>query len=254
MEEQDTIRILVAEDEESFLRVLTAVLESTRRFEVYPCEDGRETVEALKRQSFDLVILDYKMPGMTGLNVLQWMHEQKMETPVIVLTAAGSESIAVEAMKLGAYDYIRKDNFDREHFPIVVSGVYERYLFKKEKEKNDDRALERQRNDASLTILRNSVSSFSSTLETSLTKIDLLLNQSVEVIGSETAQEERQKLGHYFDQIRKEHEAIAGIAKSMVRLLRTIYDAYSQPSFIQPPSDTSSAGKETTKKMLTHER
>ena len=75
MDDSKKIRALVAEDEESFLRVLTAVLEATQRFEVYPCESGDEAVETLKRSQFDVIILDHKMPGMTGLNVLQWLHE-----------------------------------------------------------------------------------------------------------------------------------------------------------------------------------
>ena len=120
MNESDTLRVLVAEDEESFLRVLTTVLESTKRFSVYPCEEGDEAVAALKRSRFDLVVLDYKMPGMSGLNVLQWIHEQKLDTPVVMLTGAGSENIAVEAMKLGAYDYLKKDFFDRNHFPVCT--------------------------------------------------------------------------------------------------------------------------------------
>jgi DNA-binding NtrC family response regulator len=118
------------------------------------------------------------MPGKTGLNVLQWLHEQKLDLPVIMLTGAGSENIAVEAMKLGAYDYIRKDQFDIEHFPIVVNGVYERFLFKKEKEHRELDARERQRNLASLELLKNSISSFSQIASTALTTIALLTDES----------------------------------------------------------------------------
>lgn len=64
------------------------------------------------------------------------MYEQKNETPVLMLTAAGTENIAVEAMKLGAYDYIKKDQLDLEHLPINLNGIYERYLFRKERENN----------------------------------------------------------------------------------------------------------------------
>jgi len=116
------------------------------------------------------------MPGKTGLNVLQWLHEQKLDLPVIMLTGAGSENITVEAMKLGAYDYIRKDQFDIEHFPIVVNGVYERFLFKKEHRELDAR--ERQRNLASLELLKNSISSFSQIASTALTTIALLTDES----------------------------------------------------------------------------
>lgn len=121
MSEHDKPRILIAEDEESFLRVLITGLELTDRSIVYACESGDEAVEALKGSKYDVAILDHRMPGMTGLNVLQWMHEQKLDTLSIMLTGAGSENIAVEAMKLGACDHMRKD-----HFPILVQSVYER--------------------------------------------------------------------------------------------------------------------------------
>jgi DNA-binding response OmpR family regulator len=70
---------------------------------------------------------------MSGLNVLQWMLEEKCETPTIVLTGAGSEHVAAEAMKLGVYDYIVKTEIDMAHVPVLINGVHERYLFKKEK-------------------------------------------------------------------------------------------------------------------------
>jgi CheY-like chemotaxis protein len=95
---------------------------------------GEDAIVAMKTSTFDVVILDYKMPGLTGLNVLQWMHEQKLSTPVIMLTGAGSEIVAVEAMKLGAYDYVSKPLVDLDHLPIIINGVHERHLFKLEKE------------------------------------------------------------------------------------------------------------------------
>src|SRR3972149_1593679 len=80
---------------------------------------------------------------MSGLNVLQWMNEQKIETPVVMLTAAGSEIVAVEAMKYGAYDYIRKEQIDISHVPVILRGVNERFQFRKEKEQRE--SLEKER-------------------------------------------------------------------------------------------------------------
>jgi DNA-binding response OmpR family regulator len=245
MDERDTLRILIAEDEESFLRVLTTVLESTHRFQVYPCESGDEAVEALKRSQYDVVILDQKMPGMTGLNVIQWMHEQKSSTPVIMLTGRGSENIAVEAMKLGAYDYIRKDNFDREHFPIIVSGVYERYLFKKEKERNAAEARERQRTLTSLEVLRNSVTSFAQTTDSSLAKVDSLMEKSEKLLETFLFPEAMKNLEHYFGQVHKEHETIVTVTKSMVGLMKSIYEDYAGIQNTQLPAKDLSPEKES---------
>jgi len=218
MSESEKIRVLVAEDEESFLRVLTTVLEATQRFEVYPCESGDEAVEAVKRSHFDVIILDHKMPGMTGLNVLQWLHEQKSDTPVIVLTGAGNETIATEAMKLGAYDYLRKDQFDRNHFPILVGGVFERYLFKKEKEQLEISARERERNLATLELIINSVSSLSEIVQVTVAKLAFLTDESEHLVRSGVQPAAKIKFEAYFRKLREELETLAYASKSMVGL------------------------------------
>lgn len=140
---KNSINVLLVDDEDSFRLVVKEVLSSIPEFEVLDSDSGEGAIEVLKQNEVDLVVLDYKMPRISGLNVLQWMSEQKMETPVVMLTAAGSETVAVEAMKLGAYDYIRKETIDINHLPIVIRGVYERYQFRKEKEQREN--LEKER-------------------------------------------------------------------------------------------------------------
>ena len=216
MDESKKIRALVAEDEESFLRVLTTVLESTQRFEVHPCESGDEAVEALKRSQFDVIILDHKMPGMTGLNVLQWLHEQKSEIPVILLTGAGSENIAVEAMKLGAYDYLRKDQFDKIHFPIIVNGVYERYLFRKDKEQLENSARDQEKYLATLELIINSVSSLSEIIQNTIAKLAFLADESEHVLRSHVRAGAKEQFEEHFQRLREELETLAYATKSMV--------------------------------------
>ena len=216
MHEPAKIRALVAEDEESFLRVLTAVLESTQLFEVYPCESGDEAVETLKRSSFDVIILDHKMPGLTGLNVLQWLHEQKSETPVVILTGAGSENIAVEAMKLGAYDYLRKDQFEKNHFPIFIRGVYERYLFRKEREQLEQSAREQENNLAALSQIITSVTTLSEIVQTTIARLAFLTDESEHLLRSHVQTGGKEKLDNYFRQLREELETLAYASKSMV--------------------------------------
>jgi CheY-like chemotaxis protein len=216
--DSEKIRVLVAEDEESFLRVLTTVLEATQRFEVYPCESGDEAVEALKRTKFDVIILDHKMPGMTGLNVLQWLHEQKSVTPVIMLTGAGNETIATEAMKLGAYDYLRKDQFEKSHFPILVGGVYERYLFKKERDLLEISSRERERNLATLDLIINSVSTLSEIVQVTIAKLAFLTDECEHIMRSHVQPAAKVKFDEYFRKLREELETLAYASKSMVGL------------------------------------
>jgi CheY-like chemotaxis protein len=226
MNQSDVLRVLVAEDEESFLRVLTTVLESTRRFSVYPCDEGEGAIEALKRSHFDIVILDHKMPGMSGLNVLQWIHEQKLDIPVIMLTGAGSENIAVEAMKLGAYDYIRKDSFDRTHFPIIVNGVYERYLFKRDKEQREARARKLERDIVAFELLSTSLSSFAEDVSETLSTVTRLTDESETTLHPLLPPHGKEHLHTYLKKIRAEYRTLIAIGRSIVSLSKVVNENY----------------------------
>jgi DNA-binding NtrC family response regulator len=149
------INVLIADDEESFRKSILYSLRSTNQYNVDSAESGEETLEALQQHSYDILVLDYVMPGMSGLNVLQKMLELKIETAVIMLTGAGSEYIAVEAMKLGAYDYVRKDLFDINHLPTLINGVYERFMFKKERILNQDLKKHHEHSLATAELMRN---------------------------------------------------------------------------------------------------
>ncbi len=237
MNNSEKIRVLVAEDEESFLRVLTTVLESTNRLSVYPCESGDETIETLKRSHFDIVVLDQKMPGKTGLNVLQWIHEQKLDTPVVMLTGHGTENIAVEAMKLGAYDYVRKDQFDKHHFPLIIGAAHERYLFKKERDQRKRELSDREKNLESFELLRDSVTSFAQIVHSTLTTIALLTDESERLLQPLVPPEGREHFKRYFKKMRGELETLSTVTKSIVSLSKVMYDNYEslQPRPIPEP-------------------
>ena len=101
--------------------------------------------------------MDFNLGDITGLQVLQWINEQKMETPVIMMTAAGTEEVAVEAMKLGAYDYVRKEHLELNHFPILLHGVYERYLFRKDKQAREIEEREKEKMEAAVQMFQTTV-------------------------------------------------------------------------------------------------
>ncbi len=109
-------------------------LRDTDLYDVDEVDSGEEVIAAIRYNSYDLLIIDHRMGQVSGLNVLQWMLEQKMSIPVIMVTGAGTETIAVEAMKLGAYDYIQKEAFELNHFPALVRATLERHSFKMERQ------------------------------------------------------------------------------------------------------------------------
>lgn len=116
--------ILVVDDEESVRNIVARKLRS----DGYDCElasNGREAVETAARQHFDLVLTDVKMPGMSGIEVLSQMVADHPDTGVVMITAMADAQTAVEAMKLGAYDYVTKP-FDLETLGLRVEKALER--------------------------------------------------------------------------------------------------------------------------------
>lgn len=102
-------KILVIEDEAAIRRVLTKILsEENDTYTISEAADGLEGTELLKKEDFDLVICDIKMPKMDGLEVLQALKKIKPETPIIMISGHGELETAVQTMRLGAFDYISK--------------------------------------------------------------------------------------------------------------------------------------------------
>ena len=102
-------KILIIEDEEPIRRVLKRILEDENKtFVIDEAEDGKAGIDALIAGEYDLVLCDIKMPKKDGLEVLQEAKSQGILTPFIVLTGHGNIQTAVEAMKMGAYDFIPK--------------------------------------------------------------------------------------------------------------------------------------------------
>ncbi len=224
------LSVLIAEDEDSFRLVIKEIL-SSNGFRVTACDSGETAIEALQRQTFDIVILDYKMPGASGLNVLQWMLEQKITSPVIMLTAAGTEFVAVEAMKLGAYDYLRKEHIDINHLSVIIRGVHERHLFRKEKERREMVERERAISLVAIEIFHNTLSTLAHTVNSSLTMASAAIdNHQRDVIPYVTA-EGRERLAAAFAQLRQEYDAIASASKSMLRAANLLHGNFTDSRY-----------------------
>jgi len=119
--------ILVADDEQSMRDLLGMLLEAEGH-NVLSASTGREAMEvfARERERIALVIQDLKMPEMDGSQLLRWLKEEAPQVPVIIITAFSSWDNAVEAMRLGAYDYVRKP-FDTDTIRSVVARALEKH-------------------------------------------------------------------------------------------------------------------------------
>lgn len=102
-------RILIIEDEAAIRRVLVKILsEENQGYEVSEAEDGLAGMEILKKEDFDLVLCDIKMPKMDGVEVLEAVKKIKPEIPMVMISGHGDLETAVNTMKMGAFDYISK--------------------------------------------------------------------------------------------------------------------------------------------------
>ena len=114
-------RILVVDDERAIGIAIQRLL-GARGHEVDAVLSGEEALRRLAEPGYHLVITDLSLQGVSGMDVLRWVREHAPETAVIMITAFGSEKIAVEAMKLGAADYIPKP-FDNDELELVVDRL-----------------------------------------------------------------------------------------------------------------------------------
>jgi len=123
-------KILIIEDEKGMNEVLRILLEA-EGYDVTSAFDGYEGVDAIKNDIFDLVISDIKMPGLNGFEVLKTVKEISPDTIVIMITAFGTTESAIEAMKLGAYDYINKP-FKIDEIRLVIKKALEKRTLARE--------------------------------------------------------------------------------------------------------------------------
>jgi two-component system, NtrC family, nitrogen regulation response regulator NtrX len=129
------IRILLIEDEEPIRRVMVRILsEENSSYEITESVDGKDGLSKLSSTPFDLVLCDIKMPKMDGIEVLQKAKAKGIFVPFIMLTGHGNVETAVEAMKLGAYDFIAKPP-DLNRLLTAVRHAIENKTLRKENQK-----------------------------------------------------------------------------------------------------------------------
>ncbi|WP_197460498.1 response regulator [Thermodesulfatator autotrophicus] len=127
---EDVIRILVAEDEKVFRILLFEELQGPNRI-IKVASNGIEALEFLKREDFDLLITDLKMPGLEGIELLKEAKKINPRILVIVITGYASLDSAIQALKEGAYDYIRKP-FSLEELKVSVNNACTLILLERE--------------------------------------------------------------------------------------------------------------------------
>lgn len=125
-EERAALNVLVVDDD-PFINRLVQIRMKNRGYQVFSAGDGEKALEMIRAASLDLVFLDVAMPKVSGLQVLEEIRRDKLDIAVIIMTAFGSESVAVEAMRNGADDYLPKP-FEPSGFEAVLERTVRRLL------------------------------------------------------------------------------------------------------------------------------
>src|SRR5262245_56552956 len=123
-------RVLIVDDERGMRLALKALL-SKEGYEVDTADSGEAAIRAIDQGSFHVVITDLSMNGTSGMQVLEHVRRTDPDAAVIMITAYGSEKIAVQAMKLGAVDYLPKP-FDNDELRVVVRRVVDTVLLRRD--------------------------------------------------------------------------------------------------------------------------
>ena len=126
------IRMLLVDDEDDF-RITLAERLKLRKIDVTDAGSGNEAIELVRQKSFDVAVIDVKMPGIDGIETLKQIKQIQPAMEIVMLTGHASIESGIEAMKLGAYNYIMKP-CDIDELLIKTGDAYQHKLLK-EKEK-----------------------------------------------------------------------------------------------------------------------
>ena len=154
--EEKPVKLLIVDDDEKFLRIVSERL-GLKDFDVTPITEGNQAIEVAKKDKFDVAILDLKMPGMDGMELLKILKEKHEFLEVIILTGHASIDSAVEATKQGAVGYLEKP-YNFEKLLEILNEAYKTRLRKKFE--HDKRRMEKikhlvSRGSTSLDLLRS---------------------------------------------------------------------------------------------------
>src|SRR5258706_954791 len=116
-------KILVVDDEQSMAQFLAIVLRK-EGYQVSTVQNGRDALDKVKADNFDVVITDIKMPGMDGIQLLQGIKKHDAALPVVIMTAYASQQSAIDAVNLGAFQYLIK-NAKNDEIKLVVRNALE---------------------------------------------------------------------------------------------------------------------------------
>jgi DNA-binding NtrC family response regulator len=215
------LHVLLVDDEDSFRLSIEMGLKMNDSFVVESCDSGESAVDLLKKNIYDVILLDNRMGEISGMDVLEWMQGQKITTPVILVTGVGSESTVIEALQLGVYDYIRKDLINVERLSIAVKSAHERYLYRRqiiENEAKERFLLEKQHELDSLHTFYDTVITVGQLVEKSLADLASNIKRSEEELLKNVGRINEPHCKKIFEELKQSIEVATSGVSSMRNL------------------------------------
>lgn len=203
------MNILLVDDQKFFLTLYQGLLKEANPSYNFICaETGREAVSKFNNK-VDLVILDYLLPDMDGIQVLLEILAKDPYMPVIIITGAGSESIATAALKNGAYDYVVKTDEYIKTLPFVVEQGIERKRLIEETRRFEIQRMEVER----LAVLKETVATLSHEINNPLTSILM----TAHLIKDKCSEDEymMQKLSMLIENAKRIEEKVAKLSNAV---------------------------------------
>ncbi len=233
--EQNSLNILLVDDDEFFSTIVASQLEDEYLHKVKVVDSGKGAIEALQKGNihFDIILTDYNMPEMNGIELLKWIKSQNIETPVVMLTAAGSDVVAVEAMKLGAYDYVRKEQLDIQHLGVVINGTFERYQFRIAKALEEERTREIALNKLATDKVRDVLNAITPALNSALANINSDIETKGEEIYKSLPLQQREELRSLLKNIQRETVSLETSIRGLLGLYRILYAHHAEVQEIE---------------------
>lgn len=226
MEAAYQANILLVDDDDALLNFLASVLQDEYAHRVVKARSGQEAVGLLRdgKTFFDMMFLDYFMPEMNGLQVMKWMHDNGIDTPVVMLTGAGNEEIAVEAMKLGAYDYLRKEQIDIQHLGTVIEATRERRLFRIARQEEEEKAREILLNKEATEKVRTVINAITPALNSALADIAVELEiHAKNALDSLPEGEARMRIKAVLNEVHRQVNVLESGINGLLNLYQLVY-------------------------------
>ncbi|MDR1624960.1 MAG: response regulator [Spirochaetia bacterium] len=120
--------ILIVDDDPILTEYTRAILENNGYGRLASCNDGRRVMNLLAREAFDIILLDLHLPHVSGQSLLQSIHEQYPDIPVVIITIEDIVDVAVECMKAGAFDFLLKPVSENRLLPTIQHALTIREL------------------------------------------------------------------------------------------------------------------------------